>query len=121
MRTVDLATQTVRDLNQALHDQAKECTETEWEVLNPKGQHNLAVGLDQKLKIDIKGHAGYYCGGMNKVADIVVHGSAGQGVAENMMSGSVRVKGNASSSAGQPQLAGCWSSKAMLVRVVAFP
>ena len=83
MKTIDLAKQTVRDLNQALHDQAAACTETEWEVLNPKGQHNLAVGLDQKLKVDIKGHAGYYCGGMNKEADIVVHGSAGQGVAEN--------------------------------------
>lgn len=106
MKTIDLAKQTVRDLNQALHDQAAACTETEWEVLNPKGQHNLAVGLDQKLKVDIKGHAGYYCGGMNKEADIVVHGSAGQGVAENMMSGSVRVKGNASSSAGATSIGG---------------
>jgi len=106
MKTIDLAKQTVRDLNQALHDQAAACTETEWEVLNPKGQHNLAVGVDQKLKIDIKGHAGYYCGGMNKEADIVIHGSAGQGVAENMMSGSVRVKGNASSSAGATSIGG---------------
>lgn len=100
VRTIDLAEQTVRDLNQALHDQKTDCTDVEWEVLNPKGQHNLAVGVDQKLKIDIRGHAGYYCAGMNKEADIVIHGNAGQGVAENMMSGSVRVKGSASSSAG---------------------
>ncbi|MFC6805013.1 hypothetical protein ACFQE2_04600 [Methylophaga thalassica] len=99
-QTVDLAQQTVRDLNQALHDQNKELTIAEWEVLNPKGEHNLAVGLDQKLKVDIYGPVGYYCAGMNKEADITVHGHAGQGIAENMMSGSVRVKGNASSAAG---------------------
>lgn len=98
--TVDLAVQSVRDLNQALHNQHDKLTISEWEVLNPKGQHNLAVGIDQKLKIDIRGHAGYYCAGMNQEADITVHGNVGQGVAENMMSGSVRVKGDASSSAG---------------------
>lgn len=100
MRTFDLAKQSVRELNQALHDQKTDLTDSHWEVLNPKGHHNLAVGVDQKLKIDIYGPAGYYCGGMNKEADIVIHGHTGQGVAENMMSGSVRVKGNASSSAG---------------------
>ena len=100
MKTINLAETTVRDLNQELHDQAVECTEREWEVLNPKGQHNLACGLDQNVSIDIKGHSGYYCAGMNKKAHVVVHGNVGQGVAENMMSGSVRVKGDASQSAG---------------------
>jgi methylamine---glutamate N-methyltransferase subunit B len=37
---------------------------------------------------------------MNKEATIVVHGSAGPGVAENMMSGEVRIKGDASQYAG---------------------
>src|SRR6202034_3526773 len=37
---------------------------------------------------------------MNKEARIVVNGSAGQGVAENMMSGLVHVKGDASQAAG---------------------
>ncbi|MCC5796198.1 MAG: protein glxC [Methylophaga sp.] len=96
----DLAVQSVRELNQALHDQRHQLTCTEWKVLNPKGQHNIAVGVDKKLTIDIQGHAGYYCAGMNKEAEITVYGHAGQGVAENMMSGTVRVKGNASSSAG---------------------
>ena len=31
---------------------------------------------------------------------MTIHGHTGQGVAENMMSGTVRVKGNASSAAG---------------------
>ena len=100
MKTINLETQTVRDLNQALHDQAPECTEREWEVLEPKGQHNIACGLDQNLAVDIKGHAGYFCAGMNKKAHVTVHGNVGQGVAENMMSGTVRVKGDASQAAG---------------------
>lgn len=100
VRSIDLSQQSVRDLNQALHDQKDDCTGTEWEVLNPKGHHNIAVGVDQNLNIDIRGHAGYYCAGMNQHANITIHGMAGQGVAENMMSGSVRVKGDASSAAG---------------------
>jgi glutamate synthase domain-containing protein 3 len=43
---------------------------------------------------------GYYCAGMNKKASITVHGSAGPGVAENMMSGKVVIKGDASQYAG---------------------
>lgn len=100
MKTINLNEKTVRDLNQALHDQVTECTEREWEVLEPKGQHNIACGLDQNLAVDIKGHAGYFCAGMNKKAHVTVHGNAGQGVAENMMSGTVRVKGDASQAAG---------------------
>ncbi|KDE40619.1 MAG: protein glxC [Nitrincola lacisaponensis] len=100
MKTVDLSKTSVRELNQALHDQAQTCTEREWQVLQPAGKHNLVCGLDQNLSIDIQGHAGYYCAGMNKKAHVVVHGNVGQGVAENMMSGSVRVKGDASQSAG---------------------
>ncbi len=100
MKTINLQQQTVRDLNQALHDQAAECTEREWQVLEAKGQHNLACGLDQNLSVDIQGHAGYFCAGMNKKAHVTVHGNVGQGVAENMMSGMVRVTGDASQAAG---------------------
>jgi glutamate synthase domain-containing protein 3 len=37
---------------------------------------------------------------MNKQATVIVNGNAGQGVAENMMSGQVHVKGDASQAAG---------------------
>lgn len=100
MKTINLQESPVRDLNQSLHDQSGECTEREWEVLEPKGQHNIACGLDQNLSVDVKGHAGYFCAGMNKKAHVTVFGNAGQGVAENMMSGKVRVKGDASQAAG---------------------
>jgi glutamate synthase domain-containing protein 3 len=100
MRMVDLATSTLRDLNATLHRQADGTNETSWEVVNPRGQHALAVGVEAPIRIDVKGSVGYYCAGMNKEATIVVHGSAGPGVAENMMSGEVRIKGDASQYAG---------------------
>ena len=100
MRTVDLATVPLRDLNQDLHRLSDGTNETEWEVLNPRGQHAVAVGVDAPIAIDIRGPVGYYCAGMNKQATIVVHGSAGPGAAENMMSGKVVVKGDASQYAG---------------------
>jgi len=90
----------VRGLNQRLQGVALGSNETEFEVTNPQGSHAIAVGLTEPLKVTIKGHVGFYCGGMNKEAEIIVDGHAGPGVAENMMSGSVRVTGNASQSAG---------------------
>jgi glutamate synthase domain-containing protein 3 len=100
MRTIDLATTPLRDLNQDLHRQSEGTNETEWEVLNPRGQHAVAVGVDAPIHVDIRGPVGYYCAGMNKQATIVVHGSSGPGTAENMMSGKVVIKGDASQYAG---------------------
>ena len=100
MRKVDLATSTLRELNEILHRQSSGTNEPAWEVVNPEGHHAIAVGVDAPIRIDVKGSVGYYCAGMNKEATIVVHGSAGPGVAENMMSGEVRVKGDASQYAG---------------------
>ena len=48
----------------------------------------------------MRGSTGYYCAGMNKLATIRVKGSAGPGVAENMMSGTVIIDGDASQYAG---------------------
>jgi glutamate synthase domain-containing protein 3 len=100
LRRFDLAKVSVRELNQFLHHELGQDDTRAIEVLNPDGQHSIAVGVDAPVRIDIQGHAGYYTGGMNKQADITVHGNVGWSVAENMMSGSVRVKGNASECAG---------------------
>jgi glutamate synthase domain-containing protein 3 len=100
MRRFDLATSSLRELNETLHRQSEGTNEAHWEVTNPKGQHAVAVGVAAPVRIDIRGSVGYYCAGMNKEAMIVVHGSAGPGVAENMMSGEVRIKGDASQYAG---------------------
>lgn len=99
-RVFDLAMTTVRALNQALHDLPPDTSGTVWEVLNPAGDHAVAVGINAPCVVQIRGHVGYYCAGMNKHAHVTVHGNAGTGLAENMMSGRVRVTGNASQSAG---------------------
>ena len=100
MRTIDLSSTPLRELNEALHRQKDGTNEDTWEVLNPRGAHAVAVGVDAPIRVDVKGPVGYYCGGMNKKATITVHGSAGPGVAENMMSGKVHIKGDASQYAG---------------------
>ena len=100
VETVDLAVTPLRELNQRLHDLARDDTGPgHWRVLHPNGAHALACGLDADVVVEIEGHAGYYCAGMNKRATVHVGGSAGTGVAENMMSGRVVVEGNASQSA----------------------
>lgn len=100
MPVVDLAQTPLRELNAALHGLAAETNETHWRVLNPRGQHAVAVGIDAPVTVEVEGHVGYYCAGMNKQATVIVRGNAGQGVAENMMSGHVHVQGDASQAAG---------------------
>ncbi len=100
MPTVDLAKTSLRDLNQALHQLKNGSNETAWEVINPKGSHAVAAGVDVPVAVDVRGSVGYYCGGMNDGGTITVHGSAGPGVGENMMSGTIVVKGDASQYAG---------------------
>ena len=98
-RIVDLEQCALRQLNAALHALPPD-SEEHWRVLNPKGRHAIAVGLDCCITIEVEGHAGYYCAGMNKHATVIVHGNTGPGIGENMMSGTVHVKGDASQSAG---------------------
>jgi glutamate synthase domain-containing protein 3 len=100
MPSVDLMVTDKREFNRQLHALPANTNETHWRVVNPNGQHSLAVGLDNPITVEIAGHAGYYCGGMNKQATVVVEGNVGVGVAENMMSGMVHVKGDASQAAG---------------------
>ena len=100
MTTVDLAAGSVRELNARLHALAADTNETAWRVTRPKGAHAIAAGLTLPVSVEIDGHVGYYCGGMNQAAAITVNGHCGTGVGENMMSGTVRVRGNASQCAG---------------------
>jgi glutamate synthase domain-containing protein 3 len=97
--TVDLEAASVRELNQRLHD-ATQDGPSRWQVRNPGGRHAIAVGIDAPLDVEVLGHVGYYCAGMNQQARVRVRGTCGVGVAENMMSGTVVVEGNASQSAG---------------------
>ena len=100
MPVIDLEVTSLRDLNRMLHELGEGTNETYFRILNPRGRHAIAAGLDAPVTVEIDGNAGYYCAGMNKQATVIVNGSAGVGLAENMMSGKVHVKGDASSSAG---------------------
>jgi glutamate synthase domain-containing protein 3 len=97
LNEIDLAVTPLRELNAALHGPDPE---PRWRVLNPRGAHALAAGIDAPIEVEVDGHAGYYCAGMNKQATVRVHGNVGVGVAENIMSGGVVVDGSASQSAG---------------------
>ncbi|HEY1566376.1 MAG TPA: hypothetical protein VGF68_05140 [Solirubrobacteraceae bacterium] len=95
--TFDLRSDTVRELNRALHGaEARGLIR----VVNPDGRHAIAVGIDAECEVEVDGHVGYYCAGMNQRATVRVRGNCGVGVAENMMSGTVVVEGSASQAAG---------------------
>jgi methylamine---glutamate N-methyltransferase subunit B len=98
VEVVDLASTPLRELNRRLHELASGARS--WRILNPNGAHAVACGLDAEIDVEIQGHVGYYCAGMNKLATVRVHGNAGPGVAENLMSGAVVIDGSASQSAG---------------------
>ena len=100
MQTFDLEKEGLRALNETLQAQTNESNQTSWNIVNPRGSHAIAVGLDAPIEVTVHGSTGYYCAGMNKQATVIVKGSAGPGVAENMMSGTVIVEGDASQYAG---------------------
>jgi len=100
VEVVDLATTPLRELNHRLHDLARTPGPSHWRIVNPSGAHAVACGLDAEIEVEIDGHVGYYCAGMNKLATVRVHGNASTGIAENLMSGRVEVDGNVSQSAG---------------------
>jgi glutamate synthase domain-containing protein 3 len=101
VEVVDLAATPLRELNRRLHElDGSAPVPRRWRVLNPNGAHAVACGIDAEIEVEIDGHVGYYCAGMNKRATVHIHGNAGPGLAENVMSGTVVVDGNASQSAG---------------------
>jgi methylamine---glutamate N-methyltransferase subunit B len=100
MPTFDLSVTSLRDFNAALHAVAPGDNDIAFEVVNPRGAHALAVGIDKPVTVAVRGSVGYYCAGMNVGGTVTVHGSAGPGVAENMMAGSVMIEGDASQYAG---------------------
>ncbi len=100
MPVFDLSVTPLRDLNSALHGLNDGANDTVFEVTNPRGHHAVAVGIDAPVTVKVHGSVGYYCAGMNDGGNVTVHGSAGPGVAENMMSGTVVVEGDASQYAG---------------------
>ena len=77
MQTLDMNDIDLRAVNATL--QGATGNDTEFEVLNLRGSHAVAVGLDAPIDVTLHGSAGYYCAGMNKQAKITVKGSVGPG------------------------------------------
>lgn len=98
--TLDLAEEDLRAVNTRLQAHNGSAETGHYRIANPRGAHALACGLDAPVLVEVAGHTGYYCGGMNKQAAITVEGNVGVGVGENMMSGRIHVHGDASQSAG---------------------
>ncbi len=96
VKQLDLASLSVREVNQFLHHKLPGSDIQRVEISNPNGLHSIAAGLDCEVAVEILGHAGYFIAGMNQLARVTVRGNVGWSVAENIMSGSVRVKGHAS-------------------------
>ena len=78
MEVLNLKKIGVRGVNTALHNMPAD-SEKNFEIQNPQGQHSIACGVNSPLNVGIKGHVGFYCGGMNKHAKIVISGHAGVG------------------------------------------
>ncbi|MFT4744118.1 MAG: glutamate synthase domain-containing protein 3 [Yoonia sp.] len=96
MQTIDLTKIGLRETNKTLHAQSADTNQTAWEIVNPRGSHAIACGLDAPIEVTVKGSTGYYCGGMNQQATVNIHGSAGPGTGENIMSGKIVIEGDAS-------------------------
>jgi glutamate synthase domain-containing protein 3 len=94
--TLDAADLTTREINARLRDLPDGARAV---ITRPRGRHNLAVGLTNRIGITIDGNAGYYIGGLGDGPEITVNGFTGWGIGENLMSGVIRVKGSVSQSA----------------------
>jgi glutamate synthase domain-containing protein 3 len=94
--TLNAAELTTREVNAALRAVPDGAAVT---ITEPRGRHNLAVGLTNRIDVTIDGNAGYYIGGLGDGPDITVNGFTGWGIGENLMSGNIQVKGSVSQSA----------------------
>ena len=98
MREVECTGKTTREINQEIRRLIRE-GEEEIVVLRPQARHNLGVAVLQPVKLVFAGSVGYYCAGMIDGPWVEIRGSAGWGVGEGMMSGTVIVEQNAGNSA----------------------
>ncbi len=98
MATIDCSEKSTREINLAIKALMAEGGE-EVNVQHPAARHNLGIALLQPGSVTFDGSVGYYCGGMSDGAHVEILGSAGWGVAESMLSGTVVVHGNAGNGA----------------------
>jgi glutamate synthase domain-containing protein 3 len=98
MKVIDCAALSVRQINESIR-RLIEGGERELRLRNPAARHNLAVAVLTDVAITVEGPVGYYAGGMSDGVRLTIHGSAGWGIAECLLSGTVLVDGNAGNGA----------------------
>src|ERR671924_762374 len=93
MAEISCEGKTTREINAAIRRLMAQ-GETEL-VVRPRGaRHNLGVATVQPVQLTFAGSVGYYCVGMSDGPTVEIHGSAGWGLAESLLSGTVIVHGN---------------------------
>ncbi len=92
MVTLDLASLTVREVNEQLREFGAEGEDVY--ISNPDARHHIGVGLTDAITVHVDGSAGYFCAGLSDQAHFKVAHNVGWGVGDNMYSGSVVVGGN---------------------------
>ena len=98
MSEVDCTGKTPREINQEIR-RLIAAGEQEIVILHPQARHNLGVAIVRPVKLVFEGSVGYYCAGLVDGPSVEIRGSAGWGVGEGMMSGTVIVEQNAGNSA----------------------
>src|SRR5262245_36774925 len=98
MAAIDCNGQEMREINRAIKA-AITADDRDIVVTNPAARHNIGVGILQHGKLRIEGSVGYYCMGLCDGPEAEINGSAGWGLAENLMSGKIVLHGNAGNSA----------------------
>lgn len=98
MTTIDCDGKITRTINQEIRRLMEEGVE-EIRILNPAARHSLGVGLVRPIRLVFGGSVGYYCAGMIDGPAVSIHGSAGWGVGEGMMAGTIIVEQHAGNGA----------------------
>lgn len=98
MVEINCDNKTARQINAEIKALIRE-GDTNLTVKNPGARHNLGVAILEPISLTFAGSVGYYCGGMIDRPEIRIKGSAGWGLAESMMDGTVIVEANAGNGA----------------------
>jgi formylmethanofuran dehydrogenase subunit C len=96
--TIDLAQVSVTDANRLLLAHGEHGEDVD--VVNPDARHHIGVGLTHPITVRVHGSAGYFCAGLTDGPRFEVEANVGWGLADNMLAGSVVVRGNAGAIAG---------------------
>ena len=75
-------------------------------VTNTLSRHNLGIGLPEGGSVTFEGSVGYYCGGLNTGAEMMIRNNSGWGTGEAMASGKITVDGYSGMSTGAAMLGG---------------